>query len=235
MTTDSGGHTDAVVVACGLVSGAFTVAAGLAAVNSLGTLAIGAFVVAAVGLAYATHRARPTRFWKWCGYSSVVVLSLAALTVTGARALHTKDESQTMLSARETSKPAATSTEATPITTTATTPAPTTALPAPAGPVLPPEEKAIYESRASEFFGGALILANQNTYSNYLVLTITTDARSCTSRFLDVGERVMVAGNTAGDRYFRLTVLETIDDTSATIRAEDLPPQDWPTYLPSCP
>lgn len=123
-------------------------------------------------------------------------------------------------------------------TTTTTTPpmtTPTSTLPTPAGPPLPPEEQVINVSKSAEFFDGALLLANQMTFSSFVALTITTDATSCTSSNLNVGERAVIAANDAGNRFFRVTVLETDPDASARLRVEDLPQENWPARSPFCP
>lgn len=134
----------------------------------------------------------------------------------------------TAFSATTSERPTTTTT--TPLTTT---PASTT--PTPAGPPLPMQEQVIDESRSAEFFDGALLLANRYTHVSSVSLTITTDATSCTSSNLDVGERAVIAANDAGTRFFRVTVLETDPNTSASLRVEDLPQENWPARSPSCP
>ncbi|MDF3320135.1 hypothetical protein [Rhodococcus sp. C3V] len=134
----------------------------------------------------------------------------------------------TAFSATTSERPTTTTTTPPPMTT------PTSTLPTPAGPPLPPEEQVINESKSAEFFDGALLLANQSTYSSYVALTITTDATSCTS-YLDVGERAVIAANDAGNRFFRVTVLETDPDASARLRVEDLPQENWPARSLFCP
>lgn len=123
-----------------------------------------------------------------------------------------------------------TTTTTTPLTTT-----PVSTVPIPAGPPLPMQEQVIDESRSAEFFDGALLLANRYTYPSSVSITITTDAMSCTSSMLDVGERAVIAANDAGNRFFRVTVLETDPNTSARLRVEDLPQENWPARSPFCP
>lgn len=130
---------------------------------------------------------------------------------------------------------ATTSDRPTTTTTTSLTTTPAWTAPTPTGPPLPMQEQVIDESRSAEFFDGALLLANRYTHVSSVSLTITTDAMSCTSSSLDVGERAVIAANDAGNRFFRVTVLETDPDASARLRVEDLPQENWPARSPSCP
>jgi hypothetical protein len=197
--------------------------------KSTGAVVLGLLFVAISGAtAWAALQARPgwerRLYWGFCILLGVASLGTGLIDYNNST--NTASAPSSLTSSSNTTAPTTT----TPPMTT-----PTSTLPTPAGPPLPPEEQVINESKSAEFFDGALLLANQSTYSSYVALTITTDSTSCTSSYLDVGERAVIAANDAGNRFFRVTVLETDPDASARLRVEDLPQENWPARSPSCP
>lgn len=88
-------------------------------------------------------------------------------------------------------------------------------------PALPREKPLIAMvkfGRAGEFFSGRLRVGLSSVYSDYSVMNVFTDGRSCKPLFIDLGQSVPFAGG--GGWTYVVTLLATTPDRSVEVRLE---------------
>lgn len=191
-------------------------------------------VVYAGGLGYVGHAKGAGRMRTWC-------ITVGGLLVCGAvlaAAMSGIGEGTVASPPRPSPSIPPTEVDAQPPITSSATPTSTTATNAPApaaGPPRPFEEKAIPVGSVGEFYDHAVIIGANGAYTTWSALTISTDVMGCPNSNLNVGERAVFAGKRDGAKdFFRVTLLKSVDNVSATVRVEELPSEAWPSSA-TCP
>ncbi len=158
---------------------------------------------------------------------AAVVAGLILFVLLPDRGSHAPETSKSVSPTTLPSPMASTSTTASTTTQSTSTYPPPTASPL---PLAPPEEHVVQAGSSGEFFQRAVIVGVDTAFSDWSMLTITTAKLSCAATSLQIGQAVSIAGkNSDRDDYFRVTLLKSTRDVSATLRVEELPVPDWPT------